>query len=155
MIKPNEILNSGFLDMKIFPHTEPEILLQKAIGNIEKGLLVVILDNDARPELLPFLEKILKAVQYDLNQDAHLLKITDKTVFSLMSLNNLSKDSIKQAIFFGQTPKQVGLNLKAQKYQPLSVAGKNILFADDLAVIHDDTELKKSLWMSLKAMFSV
>ena len=155
MIKQNDVLNSGFLDMKIFPHTEPEVLLKQAEGKNAKGLLVVIFEDETRPELLPFLSKILSAVQYDLTQDAQLLKITDKTVFSLMSLNNEAKDGIQQVIFFGQTPKQVGLNLNIQKYQPLSVAGKNILFADDLAVIHDDSNLKKSLWMSLKAMFEV
>jgi hypothetical protein len=155
MIKPNEILNSAFLDMKIFPHTEPDILLKQAEGGNAKGLLVVIFEDNTRPELLPFLEKILSAVQYDLTQDAQLLKITDKTVFSLMSLDNEAKNGIQQAIFFGQTPKQVGLNLNIQKYQPLPVAGKNILFADNLAIIHDDNNLKKSLWMSLKAMFEV
>ncbi|MFT4758214.1 MAG: hypothetical protein ACI9XO_001354 [Paraglaciecola sp.] len=155
MIKPNEISNSGFLDMKIFPHTEPDVLLKQTIGENAKGLLLVVFVDESRPELLPFLEKILKAVQYDLNQDAQVLKITNKTVFSLMTLNNHANDSIKQVIFFGQTQKQVGLNLNVQKYQHLAVAGKNILFADDLAVIHDDANLKKALWESLKAMFGV
>lgn len=152
-IKPNEILNSDFLDMKLFPHSEPSTLLQHCVGENEKGLLVVIFEEETRTELLPFLTKILGAVQYDLARDAVTIKITNKTVFSLMNLCNQAEKPITQVIFFGQSPKQVGLNLAVQKYQPLTIAEKNILFADNLAAIHDDTNLKKALWGCLQAMF--
>jgi len=137
----------------LFPLIEPSILLQQSVGENKKGLLVVIFEEETRSELLPFLTKILGAVQYDLARDAQTVNITDKTVFSLMNLCNYAEKEINQVLFFGQSPKQVGLNLSVQKYQPVAVGGKRILFADDLAVIHDDTELKKALWASLQAMF--
>lgn len=151
--KPNKRLNYDFMNIKLFPLAEPSVLLQQTVGENEKGLLVVIFEEETRTELVPFLTKILGAVQYDLARDAQTIKITNKTVFSLMNLCNHLDKEVNQVLFFGQSPKQVGLNLNVQKYQSVVIGGKKILFADDLAVIHDDTELKKALWGSLQAMF--
>lgn len=153
MLKPNDILSSEFLDFQIFPPVEPEILLQQSIGENNKGLLVVIFEEETRTELLPFLTKILGAVKYDLSQDAQVIKITDETAFSLMSLCHKSKKEVKNVIFFGQNPKQVGLNLNVQKYQPLTINDQTFLFADDLGAVHDDVALKKMLWSCLQKIF--
>ena len=153
MFQPNDVLNSDFLDFKLFPIAEPKILLKQSIGENNKGLLVIILEDETRPELLPFLTKILAAVQYNLEADAKVLKITNQTVFSLMNVCSQLEKEVKDVIFFGQHPKQVGLNLQVKKYQPIAIGGERILFADDLAEVHDDLEKKKLLWGCLQAIF--
>ena len=154
MLQPNEILNSEFLDFKLFPLAEPKILLQQCIGQNQKGILVVIFEDDRRTELLPFLGSILKAIHCDLNSDAMVLTITNKTVFSLTQFCSQAEIEARNIIFFGQHPKQVGLVVQTKKYHPLTIDQKTILFADDLAKIHDNLPLKKSLWICLKNIFS-
>ena len=153
MSKQNNIPNYIFKNVQIFAVNDSQMLLQNAIGSNSKGLLVVA--NTPRPELITLLEKILKAVHHDLSHDALLLNIQKPTPLSFVDLCRKSDSSITKAIFFGQSPASVGLNINATLYQYITLDQYQILFVDDLARIHDDQQLKQKLWKSLQEMFSV
>ena len=148
MIPENEISKSGIWDFKIFPVSEKKFLTFR--GDNRKGLLVVI-SGEENHELTAFLIKVLAAVKHDLHQDASTLHISPAQNFTFSEIARSAK--LSNAVFFGLKPSQAGLNLTLRPYQPKVFGKTTFLFADDLAKIQNDAELKRQLWAALKTMF--
>ena len=142
-----------FLDFQIFPQIDPEKLLNAAKGSNQKKLLIVLkkLSSDKKEELLDLLSKILKAVHYDLDQDALLIELTDEEGFSFVRFQ--TKTKIEKMIVFGINPKKCGLNFSAKLYEEKKFQDWSFLFANDLQEIAADKNKKGLLWNSLKTMF--
>ncbi len=148
MISGAEVSQSGMFDFKIYPVDKVEISAGKGLN--KKGLLVAMAGTEA-PELLAFLEKVLQAVGYDLQEDALSIWVTSAEPFWFKGLDQAA--GFSHAIFFGIPPAQAGLNLQAQLYQPVSIADKTFLFADNLQKIQENPPLKRPLWEALKTIF--
>lgn len=145
MIEANEILSSGIFDFDVFPLSEN--LEGRGIGQNKKQTLVCFTET-TDPNSKSFLEKVMSSVGVTLETDALSIPIQPKELFRFSAIHHES--GFKTALFFGIRPDQAGLNLNAQKYQPLSFAGYTILFSDDLATIQQKPELKRPLWEALK-----
>lgn len=141
---------NGILDFEVFPLKEN--LLAEGIGNNRKGLFVACAGAE-EPALKELLSKMLQAAKFDMAEDALVCWITNEQPFSFASLRN--EAGFSNALYFGVSPKQAGLNLNVQPYQPLSLGGVTYLFSASLAELQANPALKRPLWEGMKAMFGV
>lgn len=148
MIEISEIRSSGIFDYEIFQKAD-EVTFS-SFGENRRGLLVAIAGDEA-PVLKSFLEKILQAVQYSLDEDALTIWVTPSMRFCFSDI--ASRERISHAIFFGLEPAGAGLNFDVSLYKPLMVGQKVFLFCDDLTSIQSNQSLKRLLWESLKTIF--
>ena len=142
-------LTNQFLDFKIINVSDTNSIIDACNGSSEKGIFLSYQTVDKSLE--SFLAKILSAVKLDLQTDVLTL---EKTLDNDFSFSTLSKaQSIHTALFFGISPKAVGLQVDCHKYHPFSIDGCLFLFADDLKGISENQTLKKALWEALQAIF--
>lgn len=148
MITGKEVLQSGILDYKVFPGGED--IFSGCKGQNKKGLLIALNETE-NPELSAFLEKILKTVGFEMEQDTLRFWLTSPAPFWLKGLDR--SHPFTHAILFGVMPRQAGLNLEAVLYKPLTISDKTFLFADNLSKIQNEPALKRPLWEALKILF--
>lgn len=130
-----------------------EMLSDKFIlsGNCQKQLIIVVCqDNygDAESELL---NKMMKAIHYDLTEDVSLIKVDSKASISLSNL----VPSWKDLILFGVNPNDVGIHVQYKLYQILSMEGKRVITADNLTIISGDASKKQLVWALFQKMFLI
>ncbi|MCC6725400.1 MAG: hypothetical protein IT258_12910 [Saprospiraceae bacterium] len=143
-------LPNGILDFEVYPLKEN--LLSEGQGNNRKGLFVGCY-GAASPESLDLLGKMLQAAKFDIKEDVMVCWLEDKQPFSFASLRN--EAGFSSALFFGISPKQAGINVNAQPYQPVTIAGVSYLFSASLDEIIANPALKRPLWEGMKGMFGV
>lgn len=148
MVTGKDVLQSGILDYKVFPGGED--IKSSGKGRNKKGLLIA-LNEEETPELTAFLEKILKTVGFEMEDDTFRFWLTSPAPFWLKGLD--LQTPFSHAIFFGVKPVQAGLNLEAELYSPLSISDKTYLFAHNLSRIQQEPALKRPLWEALKVLF--
>lgn len=139
---------SGILDYLVFPISEN--IHEKGTGNNGKHILICLSGADT-PDNQIFLEKVMAAAEIDLAADAFIVRLEEGEQFSFSSLDHAMGFSI--ALFFGIRPSDAGLNVNAQKYTSVTIAGKTFLFSDTLDVIQAKQDLKRPLWEALKSVF--
>jgi len=149
MVSSKEVMQSGIFDFGVYPVGKDKISSLR--GHHKKGLLVA-LAGEERPEWTDFLEKILQAVGFDLEQDALRFWVTPGAPFWLKGLEQSSRTT--HVIFFGIPPDQAGINVDAPLHTPLTIGGTTFLFAASLAEIQENPALKRPLWEALKLMFN-
>lgn len=143
-----------FQNFRIYPIQEDHSVIS---GECNQGILVVLraLDPQKEQELIPFLAKILQAVQLDLDKDAALIYLFQGQRLNLNHLRRTIK--INKVICFGLSASDIGLNAITPEYVPFNINPCQYLFAEDLDIIYQ--ERKKGgkqkagkLWQSLKEM---
>lgn len=149
-------MNYSFKDFQLFSLPTQRSIEKRCLGENEKGLLVIFEAEKESPELRIFLEKILSAVNFDLQKDVLLLNIT---AGETLSFNKLCKTkNISHLLSFGVIPKRLGLNFEINLYRPFEHKDKTYLFAEDLQTIFEERqkgEKKRAiaLWKALQALF--
>jgi hypothetical protein len=117
-------------------------------------LVVVCTEATSRASDLAYLEKVLESVQLaPVAQRVRLLVAEGEQDLPLFTL--LNRWQCTTALLFGLTPAAAGLQSAAQRYQPLKVAGKTLLFCDSLSVIRQareqgDKTRAMALWQAMK-----
>ena len=96
---------------------------------------------------------MLQAVKFDLAQDALVCWLPEGRSFSFSALRNES--AFTTALFFGIAPKQAGIQVQMQPYQPLTLGGVTYLFSASLAELIANPAFKRPLWEGMRSMFSV
>ena len=144
-IQPN-----GILDFEVYPLKEN--LISEGVGNNRRGLFVACAGEETA-EAKELLLKMLQAAKFDMAEDALVCWLPAGQPFSFSSLRNQA--GFSNAMFFGISPKQAGMNLNLQPYQPLSLGGVNYLFSASLTEILANPALKRPLWEGMKGMFRV
>jgi|GEM_PF-617663 len=149
-MKANFILNPDFFSKNLYNVSDEKKSDLNLRGSNQKQL-VIVYRIDVTPLDEVFLTKILGAVQYDLKQDTTLIELREGQDFSFQ---NIAKSLVPQHfISLGLTPKELGLNLTNQLYQPMKINNCSFLFANNLAEIAKDTNKKAALWGCLQSMF--
>lgn len=138
------ILTQQFLDFKLF-HL-PERATEKSLGHY--SLLILVKEEGYGESEVSLLQKILSAVEFDLNKDALLLKSKSESFHHLKSAYD-----IKAVVSFGVPLRSVGLNFETKPYQPIEYQEMKFLLAESLPTIAVDKSRKATLWKALKAMF--
>lgn len=125
-------------------------------GQNEKHILILIDWEEGSETLKPFLEKILAAVNLQLDTDTLLLSTT---MGGIIGFNDLrQKYDIKYVLLFGFLPSQVGLHFTLPSYSPTHFKACTFLHVDPLKVIYEERQQggkQKSgaLWKCLKSIF--
>ena len=143
-------MNSQLINFNIIPKTEKGTILKHCKGDNAKGIF--LLYNISEAEQIPFLSKILAAVQLDMQRDVIALASTNAQSFSLSDVN--TDLLIKKVIVFGFMPPHIGLQVQFQKYQLYTIGQIQYLFADSLEVIESTKANKTLLWGALQKMFT-
>ena len=111
---------------------------------------VLFLTNELSPSDAIFLEKVLKAVNLNLD-GVDILNFEGAQLIDFKPLLRAKK--IHHFISFGVPFLKVNLDIMMNRYDIKVLSGINFLFTDPLAVIQEDDQLKRALWGCLKTIF--
>lgn len=124
-----------------------------SLGKNKKHCVILIKETQhiilSKPDLT-FLENILKAIQYTL-EDVLIINVNNEN----LTIKEIQKEHIpEKIILFNILPFEIGIQDKnVHKYEVMELENFNILTADSLQVITQDIDKKKALWISLQRMF--
>lgn len=132
----------------------PEPEAPRYLGNNQKGILIVVANDDA-PFLsdteLAFLTSVLAACKLNIADTAIANFSKDKKGYaewaSILSLNT--------TLLFGVSPTHFGLPMNFPHYQVQQFSKCTYIAAPALSIIEKNKELKKLLWVSLKKHFGL
>ncbi len=153
-------------EYKIFITPEKDETTSYFEGNAKASILIGIFDEKSEALML-FLEKILASVKLNLHKDCRIVYFSslkssenfdndDSPHLNYPSFIHISQDpQVRQAIFFGIQPKDLGLNIETPQYFITEIGNCYLLFADKLTIIEKSPDLKKALWGCLKGLFDV
>jgi DNA polymerase III psi subunit len=131
------------------PAQTPPTVIRPATPLISQKVLILV-DEDLLPSDLLFLEKILKAVNLDVD-GVDLLNVHGTKNVNFSEL--LAGKYIHHFFTFGVPFSRLNLDIMMDRYQPVRFEGITFLMADPLPAIEADVALKKKLWESLKKIF--
>ncbi|GAB3782054.1 hypothetical protein GCM10028818_37130 [Spirosoma horti] len=131
------------------PSILPPIQKQPRMPQLNHKVLLLA-DEELDPSNLLFLEKILKAV--NLNVDGvDLLNLQGVQGMDFAEL--LRGKYINHFITFGVPFERINLDIMMDRYSPVRFEGITFLMADSLPTIEADQALKKRLWSALQRVF--
>ncbi|GAB3883930.1 hypothetical protein [Spirosoma agri] len=112
--------------------------------------VLLLADEELDPSNLLFLEKILKAVNLNID-GVDLLNLHGARDLDFAEL--VQDKKIHHFITFGVPFSRINLDIAMDRYQPIRFFGITFLMADSLPTIEADQNLKKRLWGSLQRVF--
>lgn len=112
--------------------------------------VLLLADEALDPSNLLFLEKILKAVNLNID-GVDLLNLHGVRDIDFAEL--VQDKKIHHFITFGVPFSRVHLDIAMDRYQPVRFFGINFLMADSLPTIEADQHLKRRLWGALRQVF--
>lgn len=131
------------------PSILPPVQKQPRMPQLNHKVLLLA-DEELDPSNLLFLEKILKAV--NLNVDGvDLLNLHGVQGMDFAEL--LRGKYINHFITFGVPFERINLDIMMDRYSPVRFEGITFLMADSLPTIEADQNLKKRLWSALQRVF--
>lgn len=131
------------------PSILPPIQQQSRLPQLNHKVLLLA-DEDLDPSNLLFLEKILKAVNLNIN-GVDLLNLRGVQEVDFAEL--LRGKYINHFITFGVPFERINLDIMMDRYAPVRFEGITFLMADSLPTIEADQQLKKRLWGALQRVF--
>ena len=112
--------------------------------------VLLLADEELDPGNLLFLEKILKAVNLNVN-GVDLLNLRGAQNMDFAEL--VKGKYINHFITFGVPFERINLDIMMDRYAPIRFEGITFLMADSLPTIEADQNLKKRLWAALQRVF--
>ena len=131
------------------PSLLPPIQQQSRLPQLNHKVLLLA-DEDLDPSNLLFLEKILKAVNLNVN-GVDLLNLNGVQEVDFAQL--LRGKYVNHFITFGVPFERISLDIMMDRYAPVRFEGITFLMADSLPTIEADQNLKKRLWGALQRVF--
>ena len=147
---------SNIPTIPLFRLPVPDEVTDPGSGQNEKQILITTGSNAWSDELGAFLQKIITAVNCNLERDCFLLNLTQS---ESISFNQLRRErSFRYIISFGIEPGRLGFRFEANPYHPLTIGELTFLLADPLDELFREKDLqerKKSarLWKALQHIF--
>ncbi|QJW89632.1 hypothetical protein HNV11_09675 [Spirosoma taeanense] len=131
------------------PSILPPLQQQPRMPQLNHKVLLLA-DEELDPSNLLFLEKILKAVNLNVN-GVDLLNLHGAKDMDFAEL--LKGKYINHFITFGVPFERINLDIMMDRYSPVRFEGITFLMADSLPTIEADQNLKKRLWAALQRVF--
>lgn len=131
------------------PSIFPPIQQQPRLPQLNHKVLLLA-DEELDPGNLLFLEKILKAVNLNID-GVDLLNLHGVQDMNFAEL--LRGKYINHFITFGVPFERINLDIMMDRYAPVRFEGITFLMADSLPTIEADQNLKKRLWAALRRVF--
>lgn len=125
----------------------------QAEGNYAQKVLILMLQEPAFVNWRSFLEKLIGAAGLNLSNDTLLVALQNSEQTSIASL--LKSKQPDQVLVFGIRPEQMGMYLSIEKYHPVFFSNTQFLFADSLAMLEPDKNLKMKMWTAMKTLFNI
>lgn len=121
-------------------------------ANLKTRVLILVntYGKGIKPEERAFLEKVLKAVQYDFEK-VDLLEL-DK-LGSPDASELLAGGAADYVMLFGIRPESVNLDIDLELYIPRNIKGTWFLLSNSLLRIEMEESKRRDLWQALKKMF--
>ena len=129
---PTQEIIKPILPTFVFKHKV--LILTDSISEVEKELL----------------SKILRAIGTSLDQ-VDLVELNK--VHSLDYQSFTSQNITQKVISFGIGLGKLNWNILLNLYQPKNVLGVDFILSDELRILEENINLKKTLWNALKLMF--
>ncbi len=120
------------------------------LKNADANTIVICRDNDLNTESQEMLKKMLSAVKLS-DSAIEVLALPYNESYPLHQCFATKKEIT--CLVFGLTPKDVGMNIQAAKYSPISFKDHKIVFSDSLSQLISQPALKKPLWQSLQHIY--
>lgn len=120
--------------LPIFVFKQKVLILTDSISEAEKALLI----------------KILGAIGTSLD---HVDLVELSKIHSLDYQSFTSQNITQKVISFGVGLGKLNWNILLNLYQPKNVAGVDFILSDELRILEENINLKKTLWNALKLMF--
>lgn len=112
--------------------------------------VLLLADEELDPSNLIFLEKILKAVNLNID-GVDLLNLNGVRDVDFAEM--VHGKHVHHFITFGVPFSRIHLDIAMDRYQPVRFFGITFLMADSLPTIEADQNLKKRLWAALQQVF--
>ncbi len=112
--------------------------------------VLILVDEELLPSDVLFLEKILNAINLNIN-GVDLLNVHGLDGIDFAPI--LADKVIHHFLTFGVPFQRLNLDILMDRYQPVRFHGITFMLADPLAAIEGDKNLKKRLWEALKRIF--
>ena len=141
----------NFLDFEIYNLAEPLDSDQQHILSSNPSLIAIYPRNEATEGGLKLLNGILKATKVNDNDIVHFAFDSEQDVY----LSHSEGPENQLFLCFGLHPRQIGFNLDYQPYKPVKFEKKVLFFCDSLSSLQIDQDLKRKLWMFLKAFYEI
>lgn len=151
------ILMNVLLEFEITDLPDADANMLNRQGENARGILVVT-EAVEDPALKPFLERILRGVQIELDRDA--LWLSPEPGAAVPSLSTLMRHAAFDTVLvFGYEPAQLGLQINWQHYAPIPFLGKTLLFSHSLPLIMEERNRNEKtysgpLWAAVKYIFT-
>ncbi len=120
------------------------------LKNADANTIVVCRHSDLNPDSQEMLKKMLSAVKLS-DSSIEILGLKQDQSYPLHQCFSLNREMT--CLVFGLTPKDVGMNIQAAKYAPISFKDHKIVFSDSLTMLISQPALKKPLWQSLQHIY--
>ncbi len=134
------------------PEPAPQPPVSQPAPPVINQKVLILADEELTASDVLFLEKILKAVNLNLD-GVELLNLHRIGHIDFADL--LRGKYIHHFITFGVPFRRIGLDIMMDRYQPVRFEGISFLMADSLPTVEADQNLKRALWNSLKRVFSL
>lgn len=112
--------------------------------------VLILVDEELLPSDVLFLEKVLNAINLNVN-GVDLLNVHGLDGVDFAPI--LADKVIHHFLTFGVPFQRLNLDILMDRYQPVRFHGITFMIADPLAAIEGDKNLKKRLWEALKRIF--
>ncbi len=112
--------------------------------------VLLLADEELDPSNLLFLEKILKAVNLNID-GVDILNLNGARDIDFAAM--VQDKHIHHFITFGVPFSRIKLDIAMDRYHPVRFFGINFLMADSLPTIEADQNLKRRLWGALQQVF--
>lgn len=120
------------------------------LKNADANTIVVCRDSDLNSDSQEMLKKMLSAVKLS-DSAIEILRLKQDQLYPLHQCFSLNRQMT--CLVFGFAPKDVGMNINASKYSPISFRDHKIVFSDSLTQLINQPALKKPLWQSLQHIY--
>jgi len=111
---------------------------------------VLCREKDLNTESQEMLKKMLSALKLS-DSTIEILALKHDQSYPLHQCFSLNKPLT--CLVFGFAPKEVGMNIDAAKYTPISFKDHRIIFSDTLVQLINQPALKKPLWQALQHIY--
>jgi hypothetical protein len=142
--------DNSIIDVNIQEVAEEKTIPLEFEGGFEKGVLIVYEGQALSPLLSDLLFKILNAVGCSL-KDIALFNNSQIEAVDLERIHSLGPEKV---IVFGNLKHEL-MGYKRKNYDIQMNDGIEYLFVDELNAIHENKNLKVSLWSQLQALFNI
>jgi hypothetical protein len=144
-------MDAIFENEEIYSIPEPGTLSLYFNNSGFEGPLICIKKSELSETNISFLEKIIKAIGFDLKTQCELAIFENDQQYVFRQV--LGHPESGQTLLFGQFHSQFDFQFHVKLNEWINMSGYSFLFSYDLASLANDQGKKQELWKALKSKY--